>query len=288
MMPTNPLMGSRVVARSDDTPVVGTFHMVGGTWFINSGAHVMRLLQKRTWGRISRFLSVSTAARDFEWKYFKVNSEVSPNMVEMEHFSKGEAKPFLQGQNGTIIFLGRLVERKGAIHLLKAVRILQSRQQLDGVRVNICGDGELRKELEDFVATHQLQDNVFFHGFIDPEEKNDFLASADVAVYPSTGGEAFGIVLIEAMATGKTVVLGGDNSGYRTVLGGREELLFDPTNHAVLADKLLHYLQDKKAAQSAIDWQTEEVRQYDVNVVGQEMVDIYRAEIAAKRTHTSV
>lgn len=284
MMPTNPLMGSRVIKRAGMTPVVGTFHMVGGTRFINFGARLMRIAQASTWNRIDTFLSVSTAAKSFERKYFGRDSVVSPNMVDMATFARGETQEFLRGNNGTIIFLGRLVERKGAIHLLEALRILHQQGDLQGVRVHICGDGELRGELEDFVKRHQLHENIMFHGFIAEEEKGDYLASADIAVYPATGGEAFGIVLIEAMSTGKSVVLGGDNSGYRTVLGKRPELLFDPYNHDTLAHKLHHFLNDEKARQHAIKWQLEEVRQYDTEAVGREMVKIYHDAIQSKHT----
>ncbi len=284
MMPTNPLMGSRVVRRAGKTPVVGTFHMVGGTTFINIGARVMRWVQAGTWNRINRFLSVSSAAQTFEKKYFNRDSEVSPNMVNMAQFAAGERQEFLRGEKGTIVFLGRLVGRKGAIHLLEALRLLHQQGQLEGVRAHICGDGELRTELEDYCNTHQLSEQVMFHGFIDEAEKGDFLASADVVVYPATGGEAFGIVLIEAMSTGRSVVLGGDNSGYRSVLGGRDELLFDPHDHNTLAIKIRHFLSDMKAAKAAIKWQTEEVAQYDVSNVGMQMVKIYREEIKANQT----
>lgn len=279
MMPTNPFMGSRVVRRSGSVPVLGTFHMVGGTWFINMGARALKLVQRRTLSRISHYLSVSTAAQSFEKQYFGIESEVSPNMVDMSAFAAGEQKEFLRGERGTITFLGRLVERKGAIHLLQALRILHQEDKLDGVRVNMCGDGELRDELEAFVSTHQLHEHVLFHGFIDESEKGDFLASADIAVFPSTGGEAFGIVLIEAMSTGSTITLGGDNAGYRTVLGGREELLFEPKDHGALAERLDYFLSSKTARRAAIKWQDSEVLQYDVDTVGRDMVRRYREAI---------
>ena len=112
MMPTNPLMGSRVIKRSGNVPVIGSFHMVGGTWIINIGASILGFLQKRTLSRIDRFLSVSKAAQAFEKKHFKIDSQVSPNMVEVEPFRNGKRQDFLRGERATIVFLGRLVERK--------------------------------------------------------------------------------------------------------------------------------------------------------------------------------
>ena len=282
MMPFNPLMGSRVVRRAKNTPIVGSFHMVGGTRLINSGAYALALLQRSSLKKVDTFLSVSAAAQDFESKHFKIDSQISPNMVDIKPFQKGQRKEFLRGKNGTIVFLGRLVERKGAQHLLHALRILHQQTKLEGVLVHICVDGELRAELEQYTLEHKLNDHILFHGFIDEIEKADYLASADIAIYPATGGEAFGIVLIEAMATNNPVVLGGDNAGYTTVLGGRGELLFDPLDHQALADKIEHFLINEKAAKQAVKWQSDEVKKYDVSKVGSEIVDIYRKTIADK------
>lgn len=282
MMPFNPIMGSRVIRRAGDVPIIGSFHMVGGTRFINFGAKILALIQRSTLKKVDYFLSVSEAAQQFELEHFGINSDISPNMVDILPFKRGKTRPFLQGKRGTITFLGRLVERKGAMHLLKALNILKNQGKLEGIVVHICGDGNLRAELEDYVKIHQLRANVIFHGYIDEAEKADYLASADIAVFPSTGGEAFGIVLIEAMATGRCVVLGGDNSGYRTVLGGREELLIDPSDHDLLATKLDNLISDSSRRADIIEWQKDEIRAYDVEVVGNQVLDFYYQVIASK------
>lgn len=282
MTPFNPIMGQRIVMKAKDEALVSQFHMVGGTWFINNGGRLLSWAQKRALNKFNVYLGVSRATKVYAKKYFGIDLTVSPNAVDITPFSKGKPKPFLRGQNGTIAFLGRLVDRKGCQHLLQAIRIMHQHGQLDGVRVNIFGDGELRPELEAFVETHGLGDNVIFHGFIDEDDKADFLASADVVVFPSTGGEAFGIVLVEAMATGKSVVLGGDNAGYRTVLEGYEDLLFDPLNHEQLAAKIDFYLKDAKAAEDAIAWQNHACAQYDIEVVGRDVEKHYYEALRKK------
>lgn len=285
MMPFNPFMGSRVIRRANHSAVVASFHMVGGTWFINTGARLLAILQRPTLKKIDRFLSVSQAAQKFEKDHFGIDSTISPNMVDVRPFASGKPKKFLRGEKGTIVFLGRLVERKGAAHLLNALRRLHGQGRLSGVLVHICGDGELRAELEEFVRDHNLDNNVIFHGFIDESEKADYLASADIAIYPSTGGEAFGIVLIEAMATGRCVVLGGDNAGYRTVLGERPDQLFDPHNEVELAQKIDHYLRSELARKQSCNWQAKAVMQYHVSYVGEKLVEIYKRTIHEKHTN---
>lgn len=279
MMPFNPLMGSRVIKRSGNIPKIASFHMVGGTHLINYGASVLSFFQRNTLQKIDTYLSVSSAAQAFEKKHFKIDSQVSPNMVELSAFKAGKRKNFLRGENGTIVFLGRLVERKGVHHLLKALVILKNEGSLDGVLVHICGDGELRDDLEHFTNQHKLKEHVIFHGFIDAAEKADYLASADIAVFPATGGEAFGIVLIEAMATGKPVVIGGNNDGYTTVLGEKPDQLIDPLDAAVFAETLKKYLVSPELRKQAVAWQNSEVEQYDVETVGRDVVSLYYGTI---------
>ena len=77
--------------------------------------------------------------------------------------------------------------------------------------VRIGGRGPLLADAEALVAKHGLGDVVTFKGFVTEEDKPQFFADADIAVFPALGGESFGIVLIEAMASGAGVVLAGAN-----------------------------------------------------------------------------
>ena len=130
---------------------------------------------------------------------------------------------------------------------------------------------------------NHLKAQVNFAGFITEQEKPSYLAAADLAVFPSLGGECFGIVLIEAMAAGSRVVIGGDNPGYRSVLGERPDQLVDPENTLAFASTLRHFLHNARARQQAQHWQAHAVQQYDTGTVGHQLLDIYRSQVA-KRT----
>ena len=158
------------------------------------------------------------------------------------------------------------------------------RRELQRVRVLICGKGPLQTELEKFVKDNKLKSFVKFMGFVDEDSKPDYLASADIAVFPSTGGESFGIVLIEAMAAGSKVVLAGNNVGYASVMGGHKDQLIKPQNTKAFAKTLKHFMDNFRARRHANIWQTEHVAQYDVRRVGQQLIDSYR-EILNKRAN---
>jgi phosphatidylinositol alpha-mannosyltransferase len=158
--------------------------------------------------------------------------------------------------------------------LLEAAKILLDRN-IGDFRVVVCGKGELLPELRTYVNAHNLDKHVEFTGFVEEADKPCYVKSADIMVFPSTGGESFGIVLIEAMAAAKSVVLAGNNDGYRSVLQHAEQL-FRPSDAAELADKLVMYLQDNEARKQAVAWQTNHVQQFDVSAVGAQLLDTYR------------
>jgi phosphatidyl-myo-inositol alpha-mannosyltransferase len=269
-MPYSPLFAGRVVrAAPAKTKIIGTFHIVPASWLQSAGARSLQLLTKNTLKKFTTIVSVSTAAQDFAKTVFNIESDVVPNVVNT---SKLMHRP-IYNTIPTIVFLGRLVERKGCMHLLKAIKQLQ-KQYTGEYQIVIGGKGPLAKKLNEYAKKH-LDNNVRFLGFISEEQKPEFLAGADIAVFPSTGGESFGIVLIEAMAAGSRVVLGGNNIGYASVLSEHPDLLVDPKDSQAFANRLQHFLEFKKARIDASIWAKEAVKQYDVAVVGKKIVKIY-------------
>jgi phosphatidylinositol alpha-mannosyltransferase len=204
---------------------------------------------------------------------------VLPNVIDYARFHTAE--PYKKDSK-TIVFLGRLVPRKGCGVLLEAITQLASESSLPAFRVIICGRGRLEPELVDYAVTKQL-DMVTFAGFVSEADKPRFLATADIAVFPSSGGESFGIVLLEAMASGKAAVLAGDNEGYRSVMVNAPELLFAPKNSALLADKLRDLLRhDKKRLAIAAEG-AEYAATFDVNLVGTKLVNEYNQVLRSRR-----
>lgn len=282
-MPYSPFLAGQIIRLAPkQTAIVGTFHIMPQTGFVGLATRALGLWTRSTLRRFQKIFAVSVAAKGFAEDAFGLSDvEVLPNVVDVRRFAS--ARPFAKyaDKTPTIMFLGRLVERKGCKTLLEAANILANRE-LD-FRVVVCGEGELADELQAYVRAHGLEKRVEFTGFVTEADKPRYLKSADIVAYPSNGGESFGIVLIEAMAAAHPVVLAGDNDGYRSVLGGRPELLFDPKSPQALADLLASFLQQKKAAQEAVAWQTTYVQQFDTAVVGAQILDTYYELLQKKR-----
>lgn len=286
-VPYSPFMGEQLVLLAGPrTAVVGTFHILPNSRFINWGTKLLGLWCRHSLRRFDAMLSVSPAAREFAQASFGVTSTVLPNVVDYPRFHEARPLPHYDDDTLTILFLGRLVERKGCLTLLQALARLEAvsrGQSLPPYRVVICGTGPLESKLKAYVSQHHLDQLVAFVGFVTEADKPRYYASADIAVFPSLGGESFGIVLLEAMASGRAVVLAGDNPGYRSVMADQPHLLFDPRQPDELAAKLRHCLTDATVRQQMQTWGAEYTTRFDIPVVGTELRNIYGQALQSRR-----
>lgn len=143
---------------------------------------------------------------------------------------------------------GKLHPGKGIYELLTAVNYLNS--SYPHIRLLFIGEGGERDNLKTKIAKLGLQDKVLLTGF---RSDMDHLYSAmDLFVLPSTTYESFGMVLIEAMATGKPVIgtrLGGIPE---IITHGRNGLLVEPGNADDLARAIQHMIVDPKLREEYI------------------------------------
>ena len=285
-MPYSPMLAARVIEAADRRAgVVGTFHVAPHSRLVHLANALLSRWLRRSLKRFDEIMPVSPVARQFAADTFGVHGDVVPNTVALETFYA--AKPFKKYTKPTIVFLGRLVERKGCRQLLEAIDVLCNRQQagakLPDFQVLVCGTGPLESELKQFVRERHLTTIVSFEGFVSESDKPKYLASADITVFPSTGGESFGIVLIEAMAAARGAVLAGNNPGYAALLAGHADALIDPHNPEDVADRLAELLHDPAARAHARAWQRAFVRQFDVSVVTAQVMARYRLALRERR-----
>jgi phosphatidylinositol alpha-mannosyltransferase len=282
--PYSPMMGGQLInLAGPQTAVVGTFHILPNSSLISLGNWLLGLWCFRSLRRFDTMLSVSPAAARFAKKTFHVNSDISPNVIDYKRFAQAKSLKQYTDDTLTLLFLGRLVPRKGCQLLIQALAILAERKDLPKYRLVICGRGPLESALKRDVQKYGLEDIVEFTGFIAEDIKPRYYASADLTVFPSSGGESFGIVLIEAMASGRAAVLAGDNPGYASVMAPQLGLLFDPYNVDALAQRIALYLLDAKQRKQMAKWGGDYSRRFDVDVVGPELIDIYNKALLKRR-----
>jgi phosphatidyl-myo-inositol alpha-mannosyltransferase len=229
---------SLFLLRESNSVNIATFHAYAGfSPSYEFGSRALQGYAARLHGRIA----VSAAARHFIDRFFPGDYKVIPNGVDVPRFAN--AVPIARWQDGTpnVLFVGRHEPRKGLLDLLKAHRILRktgSRQ-----RLLVVGSGPQEREARRYVATRGLQ-GVEFLGRVSDTEKAQLFRTADVYASPATGGESFGIVLLEAMAAGTPIVC-SDIHGYKGVVRrGREGLLVPPRSPRLLAVAIDRVLSD--------------------------------------------
>jgi phosphatidyl-myo-inositol alpha-mannosyltransferase len=277
-VPYSPFLAGRIIsAAPKGTAIFGTFHILPYNNSAKLANKLLALVIGRTMRRFNKIYCVSSAAKKFAEITYGIKADVLPNVVDEARFSQANPLPPYDDETFTIMFLGRLVPRKGCMTLLEAANILNQRKNLPPFRVVVCGKGPLETELKQYVVNQLLTELVVFTGFVPEDEKPRYVASADIMAFPSTSGESFGIVLLEGMASGRAVVLAGDNPGYRSVLEPQPELLFTPGDAFELANKLTTYLRDSDARKEILAWENKYIHQFDINVVGKQLLEAYEA-----------
>jgi phosphatidylinositol alpha-mannosyltransferase len=283
--PYSPMMGEKLIFLSNKrTAIIGTFHIVPNSWFLSVGDWFLGLWCQLSLNHFDKMLSVSSAAQKIAKRDFRIESDILPNVVDYNRYH--DAKPFSRYQNDklNILFFGRLVPRKGCMLLLQAIVLLRSRGNvIPDFRVIVCGSGPLSDSLKSFAKNNDLEELVEFTGFVSEEDKPRFYASADISVFPSNGGESFGIVLLEAMSSGYATVLAGNNVGYASVMEPKTELLFNPRDVKELCKKIEFYLNNDKERKEMGSWGEVYAANFDTAVIGSRLLNIYN-EALLKRS----
>lgn len=176
--------------------------------------------------------------------------EIIPNGIRPAAFRVATLDPavrkrFAAPEEKIIFFIGRLVREKGVQVLLEALPMIRDRYPL--VRAVVAGRGPYEEELHRAALSLGVDRFVTFAGYIDEETRNQLYAHADVAAFPSLY-EPFGLVALEAMATGTPVVVGNTGGFAETVRHGVNGIRAEAGSAADLARQVTALLDDPKLA----------------------------------------
>ncbi|ASW23301.1 glycosyltransferase family 4 protein [Bifidobacterium pseudolongum] len=283
--PYSPLFGGRVLeCAPQSTGVVATYHIAPIDRRARYGGRALGLVNAHSHRRVDEVIAVSQVAAQYAQFTSHTHGTIIANPVNVEKFATAAHRATRDAAYPHIVFLGRLVPRKGAQLLLDALDYGERHGMfpMPGLHVTIAGDGPLMDDCVQRAA--RLRTPVQFVGTVD-EGKADLLASADVAVFPAIGGETFGIVLPEAIASGAGVTLAGDNPGYRWTMRGDEDALFSvgPDHARVLAERIERALTDAPWARRLHAREEALLDRYNVQAVTDEVEQVYARAIADRR-----
>jgi phosphatidyl-myo-inositol alpha-mannosyltransferase len=259
-------------------PIVATFHTsMLRSRTMQTAYPIIRPSLEKIAGRIA----VSEDARRTVTTHVGGDAVVIPNGVYVDRFAEAPRRsPWIGTPTApTIAFLGRMGEPRKGLPVLAAAlpEVLRS---VPGLRVLVAGPGDPDDVTEDWPA--EVVAACEFLGSVSDGDKASLLASVDVYVAPNTGGESFGIILIEAMSAG-ACVLASDLSAFSRVLdGGRAGAMFANEQPDALARTLVDLLRRPERRAELAEAGQQRARIFDWSVVADEILAVYETVIEGR------
>jgi phosphatidylinositol alpha-mannosyltransferase len=227
--------------------------------------------------KISALVAVSEHARRTIVDHLGGDAVLIPNGVRVDHYQ--DAQPLREWPGPAIGFLGRMDEpRKGLPILLEAFAGIRARIP-DAILV-LIGPGEPDEVLGDVPAA--LRSGIVVLGRLNEADKARALASLSVYVAPNTGGESFGIVLLEAMAAGAPVVASDLDAFARVLDEGRCGALFPVGDAAALEATVVDLLGNDEERRRLAAAGARRVAAYDWRTVAGDLIDVYASVTAGQ------
>ena len=250
-----------------ESPVVATFHTATPR---SRSMQIAGGVLRPAIEKIDAGIAVSESARDVVVRHLGRDAVVIPNGIRCADFgaTTPDARPFTGRR---LLFLGRVDEpRKGLDVLLAATAAI--RRAVPDLEIVVAGQG-----------TRPLPTGLVDAGIVTDEEKSALLATADCFVAPHRARESFGIVVLEAMASG-TPVLASDIDAFSDLLrtGPDRRLLgelFTEGDPAALAEAAIRMLEQPDPRRTAAAQQA--AQRYDWSRVGDRILAVYRAALEA-------
>ncbi|GBD03881.1 Phosphatidyl-myo-inositol mannosyltransferase [bacterium HR19] len=248
--------------------LIGIFHSV--TEKPNLGYILFKHFMKPFLKKLDVKIAVSKTAQNEIEKYFgKQDMKIVPPGIDTEIYSPHRAEKEKDSVN--MLFVGRLDERKGIDILLSAFRKVKKFGIKKGkklpLKLKIAGDGPMRKIVE---KEKVREKNIEFMGFVPEKKLPEIYASSDFCVFPSKGGESFGIVLIESMACASPPIA-SNIKGYKDVIeDGKTGMLFSNQEELIKKIEMMSFEENirEEISKNAL----ENSKRYDWNKIVQEII----------------
>ena len=260
--PMLPLYGQLALLHPDAAPIVVTLHSAEpvASRFYRWTNPVPRLLLSRA----SAVVCASEVSRTIAGPAVQAGNRVIFPCLDLEPFREVQREP----EPNTILFVGRDEPRKGLAVLLEAMK------QLPNARLVVAGP----------VSDHTRNaagNSVTILGPVAHEQVPELMAAATCAAFPATGGEALGLVLVEAMAAGVPVVA-SDIDGYRIASEqGRAALLSPPGDPFALSERLQSLLSSEATRNELVANGKRAADRFDARRVAEQHLDLYQSLLPA-------
>lgn len=216
----------------------------------------------------------------------KLNHKKQPSAVVSNGINLGEFKPKEIGDfydrykipvdKIKLLFVGRLFPEKSVDTLIKAIPHIISKYP--DTHVMIVGGGHLRDKLEKLTQKLGVEPNVTFLGLVSEEDKILAYNASDIFILPSLA-ELEGMVVLEAMACGKPVIVSDAEMSASRYFVDSNGFLFKAEDHANLAHQVLRLITDVDLRKKLGQVSLEKSKHYDINKSVKLLEEVYRSTL---------
>lgn len=257
----------RIVHMHDNMPQLTqkvTFSKTGIT-----NQYERRLVLKSLKKQPTKFVCISKDTLEFAKKNTpkRFQKLLIHNAIDLSRFQfKPKSTKGLQ-----LVMIGSLVEKKG--HQLAIEIVSELKNKGIDFHLNVIGDGPLKGQIIRHIETLNVSNFVTLHGLVDHPEK--LLYQSDFFLH-TANYEPFGLVLIEAMATGLPVI-STDGHGNRDIMNGKNGLFIDHRNPKKIALAIVELFHDEARIQSYIEAGLKTAKQHGIEEYCQKLLNWYKA-----------
>ncbi|MDD5014858.1 MAG: glycosyltransferase [Atribacterota bacterium] len=217
--------------------------------------------------------------------------EVIPNAIHLISFREDDEwkrteikkKYHLKEDDKIILFVGRVAAEKSIDKIIKALAIIKKRNSTKE-KLLIVGDGPAMDELKQLTRTLKVEEDVIFAGTVSYEEIQHYYKMAYVFTITSTT-ETFGIVTIEALASGVPVLAVKAPGAVDILTDGLDGLLVDNDTEK-FADALEKIIREPELRGKLSRGALKTSEKYNIDTVSERMLNLYREVIEIKKSKT--
>jgi glycosyltransferase involved in cell wall biosynthesis len=237
--------------------------------------NTVRLLEQGALGKLSAVICNSQHTKRALAQQYGLPSDrlkVIYKSIDLDRYVFRPGRP----ENGrpSVLFVGGNVQRKGLPTLIRAAPLIL--EIFPDTEFVVVGDNQNLAAMMTLCGRHGVREDFHFLGWQSHDQIQERYQRATVLVMPSLM-EAFGVVFLEAMASG-VAVIGGDVGGTKELIqAGVNGLLVRPRDHQALAEKILYLFQNEGSRQELIRNGLETVRRYGVQRMLQETYALYES-----------
>jgi glycosyltransferase involved in cell wall biosynthesis len=193
--------------------------------------------------------------------------------------------PAERKEKDALLFVGRLVEKKGLRYLIEAMpRILE---QNPSAYLRIAGDGPENAVLKKRISELKINDSVQLLGPVSNEDLPPFYQTSNIVIFPSIiaadgDREGFGLVLVEALGCGCALVVSDLPAMQDIIIDGKTALVVPQKNAKLLADRVNELL-DNSALQSSIGKAGRQfvLENFDLDVIAEKYIDLIESTVSS-------